>query len=156
MAAELRKVKATFGRPNWSNWVRASMRSAPVRMTFFGILAVVLLSGMTTVSGPVHSAPRGSEVLPVSTNSRSAVLPINSIARWGFSIPGSSATIRSRPCRVITGSATPSWSIRLRITLRTPSIASLLIGVSGVALACRTMWLPPLRSRPRLRWRWSV
>ena len=58
-----------------------------------------------------YGPPRSS----TSFSSRRPVVPMISLTRLGSSTPGISTTMRSVPCRWMTGSATPRASTRLRI-----------------------------------------
>src|SRR5450756_1138224 len=58
-----------------------------------------------------NGPPRSS----TSLSSRRPVVPMISLTRLGSSTPGISTTMRSVPCRWMTGSATPRASTRLRI-----------------------------------------
>src|SRR2546426_11615818 len=110
-----------------SGLTSARVSSAPVRSvrfwTTYGILRSTLVC-LSTRRWKSTSSPSGtrpctaastSAFSSASLNSRSAVLPMSALARSGSCTPGSWIRIRSSPCRVMVGSATPNWSTRLRI-----------------------------------------
>src|SRR2546421_807107 len=81
-----------------------------------GIRSLIRGADCSTPSGTRPcTAASTSAFSSTSLNSRRAVLPISALARSGSCTPGSWIRIRSSPCRVMVGSATPNWSTRLRI-----------------------------------------
>ena len=77
-----------------------------------------------------------------------AVRPITSVASRGSCSPGSSMRILRSPTRARVGSVTPSASMRPRSTSRARFVDSRSAFTRALSLVSRTIWVPPLRSRP--------
>src|SRR4051812_29881481 len=73
------------------------------------------------------------------------------MARWGSFTSGRPIEIWLEPARWISGSDTPSESVRLRMVFRASSIAwGVTFGTFGVGRPSYTSSVPPLRSSPSL------
>ncbi len=107
------------------------------------------LSSLRTCS-PFAAFSLAAGTRSTSWNDSCAVWPMTFAASRGSCTPGSSTMMRVSPERARVGSATPSASTRPRSTPRARSVDSALALARSESLACRTIWVPPLRSRPRL------
>lgn len=133
----------------------ASFTAAPVRVG--GPRRSAAPSSSSRVFSPEPAASSGVGTGPgvgggatasTGRNSSCAVLPITSSASWGSVSPGSSTMILRSPVRCRFGSATPSWSTRLRSTSRVRSTASSSALCRGLSLASSTICVPPRRRGP--------
>ncbi len=151
------KVRATWGRPNWSKTARASARSAPVRRAgprSSGLMRSFSRSSRLSLGFSLRAWLIWATVVPVAPSLR---MRNSSTARWPMSLrarswsawerPGNSTTMRFCPWIWIRGSATPRALMRFSKMVRAFSRSS---GVGFSTAASRTMRRPPLRSRPSL------
>ena len=118
----LLKRSVMSGRPFWSyDWL-ASVSIWPLandsRLTTSGIggRPGMLVSIKTSSSGGTwpDTASLGGTLSSTAWKVSFAVLPMTAFSFSGSLSPGASTTMRSTPCRSMTGSLVPSWSMRRR------------------------------------------
>ena len=142
------KLNATTGLP-WSKDAAALSRFSPLTSTS---ARTTMLSGgpsrFASRTEPTGMTPSSAACGSASWSTRwkvsFAVCPSRARRGLRVSMPGTWTRMRLRPCRVMTGSSTPSGSIRERSTSRVRSMASPRPAFEAVVRQrCRD------RSRPR-------